>query len=115
MASPDPKGASRLVLISTATLKKTVLTAPPAGIVGDNVPSFSPDSRFLAFRRTLSVSVEDVYAIPVAGGQSRDLRNLVGQWEATHFLQPSRRRFVPRVVAHSIGRRDAGAAGFECT
>jgi Tol biopolymer transport system component len=68
---PDPKGPSRLVLISTETLKKTVLTTPPAGIVGDNVPSFSPDSRFLAFRRTLSVSVEDVYAIPVAGGELR--------------------------------------------
>jgi Tol biopolymer transport system component/DNA-binding winged helix-turn-helix (wHTH) protein len=64
---------SYILLISTENGARRRLTTPPAGSLGDAEPAFSPDSRLIAFRRTLSIAVEDLYVVPVAGGEPRRL------------------------------------------
>src|SRR5258708_8063488 len=49
------------------------LTKPPSDSVGDTGPLFSPDGRWLAFRRTSSSGVNDIYIVSSSGGEPRRL------------------------------------------
>jgi len=49
------------------------LTKPPSDSVGDTGPLFSPDGRWLAFRRTSSSGVNDIYILSSSGGEPRRL------------------------------------------
>ncbi|HEV3197603.1 MAG TPA: DPP IV N-terminal domain-containing protein [Bryobacteraceae bacterium] len=69
-ASESP---SYILLISTENGTRRVLTTPPEGWLGDSEPAFSPDGRLLAFRRTRTTAVEDIYLIPATGGEARRL------------------------------------------
>jgi eukaryotic-like serine/threonine-protein kinase len=60
-----------IFLLSIETGEKRKLTSPPAGILGDSAPAFSPDGKSLAFVRAVSAGVFDIYIIPVAGGEPR--------------------------------------------
>lgn len=62
-----------LFLLSTKTGEKQRLTNPPAQYSGDRDPVFSPDGKTLAFARMSAVDVEDVYLLPVAGGEPQRL------------------------------------------
>jgi Tol biopolymer transport system component len=62
-----------IFLLSVETGEKRKLTSPPAGILGDSAPAFSPDGMSLAFVRAVSAGVFDIYIIPVAGGEPRRL------------------------------------------
>ena len=62
-----------LFLISSETGEKQRLTFPPAAVVGDCSPAFSPDSRFVAFVRVSGAVVGEVYRVPVAGGEPKQL------------------------------------------
>jgi Tol biopolymer transport system component/DNA-binding winged helix-turn-helix (wHTH) protein len=60
-------------LLTLETGEKRKLTAPPAGILGDYCPAFSPDGKWLAFVRSPRWSNDDLYVLPLAGGEPRRL------------------------------------------
>lgn len=62
-----------LFLLSTKTGEKQRLTNPPAQYSGDRDPVFSPDGKILAFARMSALEVEDIYLVPVAGGEPQRL------------------------------------------
>src|SRR5690606_22562681 len=49
------------------------LTEPPADYRGDVELAFSPDGRWLAFVRSVFEKVDDIYVVPVAGGELKRL------------------------------------------
>src|SRR6185312_11339468 len=63
----------RIYLASVKTRERRMLTHPPAPSSGDTAPSFSPDGRTVAFRRSSSSGITDLYLAPVAGGDPRRL------------------------------------------
>lgn len=67
------KGRAHVVLLDAATGEKRTLLEPPPGTLGDTEPAFSPDSKSVAFRRTVANGVEDVYICAVSGGPARRL------------------------------------------
>lgn len=66
-------GPVRLYAYSLATGQRRVLTSPPPASLGDTGPSISPDGRVVVFRRSASSSVNDLYRIPLQGGEPRRL------------------------------------------
>lgn len=77
-----PEESLSLYLLRVASGERQKLTTPPANWLGDSCPAFSPDGKSLAFVRTSSVSVQDVYVLPVSGGEpqrlTRDNRRIFG-------------------------------------
>ncbi|MEP6768493.1 MAG: winged helix-turn-helix domain-containing protein [Acidobacteriota bacterium] len=75
----------RIELLSPDTLERRRVTAPPAGLLGDTSPSFSPDGREIAFCRNVTDGVGDIYRAPLQGGDpvrlTSDDRDLMGlEW-----------------------------------
>jgi Tol biopolymer transport system component/DNA-binding winged helix-turn-helix (wHTH) protein len=62
---------SRIDQLNIATGTAHPVTAPPPGVVGDESPAFSPDGHSIAFVRSISGSIGDVFIAPVAGGEPR--------------------------------------------
>jgi Tol biopolymer transport system component/DNA-binding winged helix-turn-helix (wHTH) protein len=62
-------GALHLELLSPDTLERRRLTSPPEGTLGDSSPAFSPDARTLAFTRNITDGVNDIWRVPVEGGE----------------------------------------------
>lgn len=60
------------IVPSTRGMRRQLTSAPPDS-KGDTGPAFSPDGRFIAFRRTTSAGVNDIYIIPTDGGSVRRL------------------------------------------
>ena len=56
------------------------LTSPSGQTLGDAGPAFSPDGRFVAFRRAMSDAVREILLVPVNGGEplplTRDQRHI---------------------------------------
>jgi Tol biopolymer transport system component len=65
----DNGGPLAVELLSPETLERRRITHPPAEILGDSSPAFSPDSSTLAFTRNITEGVDDLYRVPVAGGE----------------------------------------------
>jgi Tol biopolymer transport system component/DNA-binding winged helix-turn-helix (wHTH) protein len=65
----DAASALRIELLSPDTLERRPLTRPPAGILGDSSPAFSPDGATVLFTRNLTGGVTDLYRVPAAGGE----------------------------------------------
>lgn len=93
-----PEDAFSIYLLAPATLEKRRLTTPPADIWGDHDPAFSPDGARLSFTRSVSEGMQDVYVVPVAGGEparlTADSRNVYGHaWtpDGKHLLFASNR------------------------
>jgi Tol biopolymer transport system component len=55
-----------LFLLSLATGEQKQITFPPPGSDNDVAPAISPDGRFLAFARTSSWEVRQVYVVPLS-------------------------------------------------
>lgn len=55
-----------LVLFDIQTGEAEPLTDPSASVLGDSEPKFSPDGRFVLFRRSLTSRTQDVYQVQVA-------------------------------------------------
>jgi Tol biopolymer transport system component len=64
-----------IVLIEADTGHKIQITNPSQGMIGDMSPAFSPDGRTIAFIRSISSGVNDVYVAPSAGGEVRRITN----------------------------------------
>jgi Tol biopolymer transport system component/serine/threonine protein kinase len=71
-ADKEAEGAPfRIVLVGARDGRKRQVTQPPEGVIGDMAPCFSPDGNSVAFIRGLSSGVNDLYVVPLAGGESR--------------------------------------------
>ena len=76
LAIPDKSSSSEplsVFLLSIETGERRKLTSPPAGVIGDYNPAFSPDGKWLAFARSPRWSTDDLYAMPLAGGEPKRL------------------------------------------
>ncbi len=62
-----------LFLVSLETGERRPLTTPPASIIGDCSPAFSPDGRQVAFVRVLSAVVSEVNLVSADGGEPKRL------------------------------------------
>jgi Tol biopolymer transport system component/DNA-binding winged helix-turn-helix (wHTH) protein len=69
--SPEEPFAIYIVSLKNGARRR--LTTPQAGTRGDTGPAFSRDGRYVAFRRTVSAAVNDLYVVPVLGGAPRRL------------------------------------------
>jgi Tol biopolymer transport system component/serine/threonine protein kinase len=86
LAAADKKSADEpfsIVLLEVDTGHKIQITAPPAGMIGDMGPAFSPDGRSIAFIRAISGGVDDIFIAPTNGvGEVRritsDRRYIIG-------------------------------------
>jgi Tol biopolymer transport system component/DNA-binding winged helix-turn-helix (wHTH) protein len=65
----DNGGPLAVELLSPETLERRRVTHPPAAILGDTSPAFSPDGVSLAFTRNITDSVNDLYRVPVESGE----------------------------------------------
>ena len=65
--SRDTPGAIFLLNIQTLGLHR--FSTPPTTNIGDQRPAFSPDGKKLAFLRSTSPAVKDIYVAPSAGGE----------------------------------------------
>ncbi len=78
----DPQESFGVFLLSTVTGERRKLIGPPGQAWGDRDPSFSPDGRQVAFTRSVSMATQDVWRIPVEGGEAlpvtRDGRSVRG-------------------------------------
>jgi Tol biopolymer transport system component len=89
---------SAIVLIPVQGGARVEVTHPSAGSLGDDWPAFSPDGRTVAFRRSDTDGLDDVWLAPVAGGTPRrlssDHRDIYGlTWTAdgTRVIVSSKR------------------------
>src|SRR5439155_14044786 len=57
-----------LSLLSIETGEKRKLTSPPAQLIGDISPAFSPDGRTLAFSRCIDYGLSDLYLLAFSDG-----------------------------------------------
>jgi Tol biopolymer transport system component len=72
-SSDSPNGPLGIFLLTLGSGEKRKLTSSQPGSFGDTSPSFSPDGRTLAFIRNPSYQVNDIYLVPVTGGEPRRL------------------------------------------
>src|ERR1017187_2856725 len=56
---------SGLFLLSYSTGRRRQLTFPPSGSIGDGAPAFSPDGHSLAFARSTSLGLGEIYVLPL--------------------------------------------------
>jgi eukaryotic-like serine/threonine-protein kinase len=74
-ASEKPGAVTDILLVSAETGEKQKLLAAPAQFNGDRWPAFAPDGQSIAFVRSSNVVVEDLWVVPVVGGEPRRLTN----------------------------------------
>ena len=69
----SPETPVRIILIQLRTGERSFLTSPPVGSSGDIEAKFSPDSRWVAFRRG---GLGDLYIVSVEGEQAQPATRL---------------------------------------
>jgi Tol biopolymer transport system component len=70
----DGRGTpDRLLLVSASGGESRYLTSPPAETPGDTYPAFSPDGAMIAFVRGDRLAFQDMFVIPLTGGDVRRL------------------------------------------
>jgi Tol biopolymer transport system component/DNA-binding winged helix-turn-helix (wHTH) protein len=81
-AQAEPTGPFSLSLLSIETLGMRQLTEPDPVMRGDVDPAFAPGGERLAFVRSASPDVEDLFVVPVRGGEperlTTDERDIAG-------------------------------------
>jgi Tol biopolymer transport system component/DNA-binding winged helix-turn-helix (wHTH) protein len=68
-----PDGPGGIVLFSLATGEKRCLHAPGTGDVGDFFPVLSPDGKTVAFTRSSTIQMAEIYTVALSGGDLRQL------------------------------------------
>ena len=100
----EPGESTDGIFLFSITGEKRRLTTPPLGFRSDNMPSFSPDGRTLAFCRLPGAFVSEVYLLPLDGrlqpaGEARRLTH-DDRWSAHPVWNAGRAkdplRFRPR-------------------
>mgnify|MGYP003693750117 CR=1 FL=1 len=107
---------AHIEIVHVGTGERRAVTTPPPGHIGDTSPRFSPDGRQIAFVRSISGGLGDVFVAPADGGRTgpRHLgqcgcprRGLgAGRPPSRVFLGSQRR---DQLVACAGRRRRAGA------
>ncbi|MCC6859016.1 MAG: PD40 domain-containing protein [Bryobacterales bacterium] len=69
----SPGQPMAIFLLELDSGQRRRITSPPPKTYGDSAPAFSSDGRTLVFVRTGSLSVQDIYSVPLAGGEPRRL------------------------------------------
>jgi Tol biopolymer transport system component/DNA-binding winged helix-turn-helix (wHTH) protein len=69
----DMMGPDGLWLLTLETGEQRPLLEPPETFSGDTFPRYSPDGETIAFVRADAMAVQDLWLIPVAGGEPRRL------------------------------------------
>src|SRR5215471_13850690 len=69
-----------LFQLSVETGEKKRLSSPPEPGIGDRWPAISPDGRMLAFARFPQDSSPNVYVMPLAGGEPRQITDEKGNF-----------------------------------
>ncbi len=82
-----------LFLFSPETGVKRRLTSPPASVVGDCSPAFSPDGSQVAFVRVMSAVVGEVYLVSLNGGEDKRM-TFDGTGASTLAWTPNGREIV---------------------
>lgn len=81
-AQAAPNGPFAVFLLSVETLQMRQLTDPPPSDRGDGDPAFSPNGQRLAFVRRAGEGSDDLFVVPVRGGEperlTRDERKIAG-------------------------------------
>jgi Tol biopolymer transport system component/DNA-binding winged helix-turn-helix (wHTH) protein len=60
-----------ILLLDLASLEVKRLTHPSPAEIGDAEVCFSPDGKWLAFNRIHDLVAQDIYTVPVSGGEAR--------------------------------------------
>lgn len=82
---------ARLISVDLETGIVRPLTSPrPPNAMGDRSPVVSPDGRTIAFIRTFADGVEDVFLLPIAGGEARQLTSYRSQFGGISWTPDSR-------------------------
>jgi Tol biopolymer transport system component len=69
-----PDGPRGIVVFSLETGEKRCLTAPPLySEFGDSAPALSPDGKSVAFLRSTTVGVPEIYTVALSGGNPQQL------------------------------------------
>jgi Tol biopolymer transport system component len=72
----------RLISVNIETGERRTLTSPPAGILGDAYPAWSPDGKWLAFVRLTNAPASEIMIQSAAGGEpaqlTHDNKNIFG-------------------------------------
>jgi Tol biopolymer transport system component len=89
----DPADPFGIFLLSIETGERRRITAPQASSIGDTGPAFSPDGRTLAFRRSINASVNDIYVVPVTGGEPKRL-TFDQRFTSNHAWTPDGRELI---------------------
>jgi Tol biopolymer transport system component len=69
----SPQDPFSIFLVSRETGEKRKLTSPPAQTISDGGLAFSPDGKTLAFTRSVGIRIDDIYLMPVEGGEPQRL------------------------------------------
>jgi Tol biopolymer transport system component/predicted Ser/Thr protein kinase len=68
-----PQSPYGIWLLLVENNERRQLTWPPLGNDGDLHPAFSPGGETMAFIRSVSGGVDDIYSVPIGGGEPRRL------------------------------------------
>jgi Tol biopolymer transport system component len=84
----------RLASVDLTTGIASPLTSPPANIIGDERPLISPDGKSIAFMRKVADGVEDVFLVPISGGEVRQLTNYRTQFGGISWMPGSQELLI---------------------
>ncbi|HEV8486868.1 MAG TPA: LpqB family beta-propeller domain-containing protein [Blastocatellia bacterium] len=62
-----------IFVLSIETGERRRITSPPVESFGDSHPAFSPDGKAIAFFRPIKGGVEELFVVPMSGGEPRRL------------------------------------------
>ena len=113
----SPTAPFGLALLSVETNEKRKITSPPAQLLGDGAPAFSPDGRALAFSRWSDFGIGDIYLLNLSSSPEGPKQT----GEARRFTFENTGAYTPAWTAdgreimftdkQGIWRTDAGSAG----
>lgn len=106
----QPGRPAALFVADLETGESRPLTPPPGHGTGDVAPAVSPDGRTVAFVRFDSAGLQDVYTVPVSGGEARRLSRGLLQVRGVDWMPDGQSLIVSAVssATYSLWRMDVG-------
>lgn len=89
---PAAEGVSRIRAVDVETGAVRDLTSPPVSTLGDAEPQASPDGRYIAFRRMLTIGADDLFMLDVRSGEECALTT--DGWKAGGYVWSADSRHV---------------------